>query len=416
MPIVTTNFIRGRMNKSVDERLLPPGEYVDAMNLRLGSTETTEVGAVENSRGNTQLTTLAFDGQNLSSSATCIGAYQDSANETLYWFVHDPAFSCGGKVNNLDLILSYNTNANTLRYHVVSFTVLNFNPLHLMTAVEKIEDLLFFSDNLNPPRKINITHSYDFPVACIDQIVDEDLNVIVKPPGYEFEPGVTPTADIPLPAPTFVGLQLPGSENYIEDRFLSFAYRYRYENNEYSATSLFSNPAFATNPFKFSVKNYNNEGMQNRFNAVDVSFNTGSERVLEVDLLFKDSGTNNIYVIERFNKLEQGWADNSVHTFQFNNSKIYSVLGNDELLRLYDNVPKKARALTIMGNRLIYGNYVDGYNITNENDQKIAIDYSTELVSKNVGFEQLPEPSIANGDNYTIDPNNTVTATNAKAQ
>mgnify|MGYP004448627163 FL=1 len=416
MPIVTTNFIRGRMNKSVDERLLPPGEYVDAMNLRLGSTETTEVGAVENSRGNTQLTTLSFENINLTTAATCIGAYQDSANETLYWFVHDPNYTTGGKVKPLDLILSYNTNANTLRYHVISFTVLNFNPLYLMTAVEKIEDLLFFSDNFNPPRKINITQSYDFPVGQVDQIVDEDLNVIVKPPGYEFEPGVTPTADIPLPAPTFVGLQLPGSENYIEDRFLSFAYRYRYENNEYSATSLFSNPAFATNPFKFSVKNYNNEGMQNRFNAVDVSFNTGSERVLEVDLLFKDSSTNNIYVIERFNKLEQGWADNSVHTFQFNNSKIYSVLGSDELLRLYDNVPKKAQALTIMGNRLIYGNYVDGYNITNENDQKIAIDYSTELVTKNVGFEQLPEPSIANGDNYTIDPNNTITATNAKAQ
>ena len=60
MPIVTTNFIRGRMNKSVDERLLPPGEYVDAMNLRLGSTETTEVGAVENSRGNTQLNNFSF--------------------------------------------------------------------------------------------------------------------------------------------------------------------------------------------------------------------------------------------------------------------------------------------------------------------------------------------------------------------
>ena len=45
MPIVTTNFIAGRMNKSVDERLLPPGEYIDAMNVRLGSTETTEIGA-----------------------------------------------------------------------------------------------------------------------------------------------------------------------------------------------------------------------------------------------------------------------------------------------------------------------------------------------------------------------------------
>ena len=413
MPIVTTNFIRGRMNKSVDERLLPPGEYVDAMNLRLGSTETTEVGAVENSKGNTQLTTLSFSGQNLSTQATCIGAYQDSANETLYWFVHDPVFACGGKVNKLDLILSYNTNANTLRYHVISFTVLNFDPLNLITGIEKIEDLLFFSDNVNPPRKINIKHSYDFPVACVDQIVDEDINVIVKPPGYEFTPGVTPTADIPLPAPTFVGLSLPGSENYIEDRFLCFAYRYRYSNNEYSAISLFSKPAFATSPFKFSVKNYNNEGMQNRFNAVNVSFSTGSERVNEVDLLFKDTNTNSIYVIERFNKLENGWADDSVHTFQFNNSKIYSVLGSDELLRLYDNVPRKAQALTIMGNRLIYGNYVDGYNITNENDQKIAINYATELLTKNVDFVAIADPTITNGNNYTIDPNNTVTATNA---
>ena len=38
------------------------------------------------------------------------------------------------------------------------------------------------------------------------------------------------------------------------------------------------------------------------------------------------------------------------------------------------------------------------------------------MVSKNVDFEELPEPTLANGDNYTIDPNNTVTATNAVAQ
>ena len=72
MPIVTTNFIAGRMNKSVDERLLPPGEYVDAMNVRLGSTEATEIGAVENSKGNEQLTTIQYNGVALSSSAVCV--------------------------------------------------------------------------------------------------------------------------------------------------------------------------------------------------------------------------------------------------------------------------------------------------------------------------------------------------------
>ena len=72
MPITTTNFIAGRMNKSVDERLLPPGEYIDAQNVRLGSTEATEIGAVENSKGNEQLTTLQFDGTNLSSETISI--------------------------------------------------------------------------------------------------------------------------------------------------------------------------------------------------------------------------------------------------------------------------------------------------------------------------------------------------------
>jgi hypothetical protein len=414
MPIVTTNFIKGRMNKSVDERLLPPGEYVDAMNLRLGATETTEIGAIENSKGNTQLTSLSFpEGTPLSSNTRCLGAYEDHANETLYWFVHDPNNTTLG---NLDAVISYNTNGNSLRYHVITKNTLNFNPDYLITGVEKIEDLLFFTDNINPPRKINITHNYPFPVAGVDQTIEEDLNVIVKPPGYEFDPATTPAADVPLPAPQLRGLTLPGSENYIEDRFLCFAYRYRYANNEYSAISLFSKPAFATSNFVFNIKNYNNDGMKNRFNAVNVTFNTGSKRVKEVDLLFKDTSNNNVYVIERFNKEENGWANDARRTFQFNNSKVYSVLGSDEILRLYDNVPKYAKALTLMGNRLIYGNYTDGYNITNSSNQKIALDYSTSLVSKNVDFVDLQAPTLSNGDNYTIDPNNTVTATNAVAE
>ena len=81
MPIVTTNFIAGRMNKSVDERLLPPGEYIDALNVRLGATETTEIGAVENSKGNDKLTTVEFLNTALSATAVCIGAYEDGTRE-----------------------------------------------------------------------------------------------------------------------------------------------------------------------------------------------------------------------------------------------------------------------------------------------------------------------------------------------
>ena len=106
MANIQRNFVAGRMNKSLDERLIPNGEYVDALNVRLGSTEDSEIGAVENSKGNVQVTSLQYiNGTKLSSSARCIGAFEDGANETIYWFVHDPAFSIGS-TGFLDLILS----------------------------------------------------------------------------------------------------------------------------------------------------------------------------------------------------------------------------------------------------------------------------------------------------------------------
>ena len=90
------HFISGRMNKSVDERLVPNGEYIDAMNVRLGSTEASDIGSVENSKGNTQITTLKYNSTALSPNARCIGAYEDSANETIYWFIHDSSFTGAG--------------------------------------------------------------------------------------------------------------------------------------------------------------------------------------------------------------------------------------------------------------------------------------------------------------------------------
>ena len=108
----TLTFVAGRMNKTIDERLLANGEYIHAQNVRLGSTEDSEIGSVENAKGNERLTTLTYtDAANtpLSSSARCIGAYEDSSSNTIYWMVHDPAFLLGGVTYKLDMIVSYNT-------------------------------------------------------------------------------------------------------------------------------------------------------------------------------------------------------------------------------------------------------------------------------------------------------------------
>ena len=115
--------------------------------------------------------------------------------------------------------------------------------------------------------------------------------------------------------------------------------------------------------------------------------------------------------IERFNKLDQGWLDNVEQTFQFTNQKIYTVLPEAQLLRLFDNVPKIAQAQTLMGNRLMYGNYVDGYNITNENGQDVYLDYTLDLISEDLDAGETP--SINTTFNYSI--NGSVSVINGTA-
>ena len=384
MPQFTRNFIKGRMNKSVDERLVPQGEYIDAQNCRLGSTENTEIGAVENSLGNTRLTTLTYEGQALSSDTKCIGAYEDGGNETMYWFVNDPS---NGTSNTgvVDMIVSYDTKNDSLFYHVISTSILNFNNKNLITGVNLIDGLLFFTDNLNPPRKINVNRTYQYPISDVDQITEQDIGVIVAPP--LFAPTLTPT-------------QQGGGENYMKEIMISFAYRYQYEDNEYSAMSPFSPISFSPGPFQLDYSTYDNIGMENVYNSVIVKFNTGTKNVKGIDLLFKSTNFTTVNVIERFNKLDQGWLDNVEQTFQFTNQKIYTVLPEAQMIRLFDNVPRIAQAQTLMGNRLMYGNYVDGYNITNSDGQDVYLDYELDLVTENLSSDQT---SSVNSDfNYSI--------------
>jgi hypothetical protein len=195
MANLTRNFVLGKMNKVVDERLVPNGEYIDALNIRMGSTEQSEIGVIENTKGNEKLTTLRYiDGTSLSANARCIGAVEDSEAETVYWFVHDPTFIVGA-TGKLDMIVSYNMLNNILTYHVVSIddgnnarTTLNFSPEYLITGVNLIktgnndEVLIYFTDNYNQPRFINNLRRYNLPLANIDQFTNESILVIKKPP------------------------------------------------------------------------------------------------------------------------------------------------------------------------------------------------------------------------------------------
>lgn len=393
MANISRNFILGKMNKMVDERLVPNGEYIDALNVRMGSTEGSEIGVIENAKGNELLADLRYNDIELVG-ARCIGAFEDGANETIYWFITSSTepltTSPTGKV---DMIASYDTKTSIVTYHVISVrdgatnnTTLNFNDKYLITGINLIENLLFFTDNINPPRQINTKRNYPNPNANVDGVSAESLLVIKKPP---------------ITSPTINPISNSSQENFLEDRFICFAYRYRYEDNEYSATSQFSAPSFKPGVFDYSPITALNEGMLNGANACEITYNSGGPLVKSVDLLFKDMNSSIIKVIERLDKVAKGLADDTEYTYTFSNSKIFTILPDSEILRLYDNVPLLSQAQTLMGNRIMYGNYTEGYDLINPYGEPTRLDYTTSLISQSIGLSTLT--STIDTANYSWD-------------
>lgn len=359
MDLVKT-FVKGRMNKSLDERLIPDGEYIDAMNIRVGSTELSNVGSLENARGNLKISNILYDGDPLNVTASCIGAFQDGVNDTIYWFIHSPD-------DEVDMIVSMNVETGVVVYHVISTSVLNFSRENLINGINKIEDLLFFTDGFNPPRKINVKRSYPTEPT----LTEKDISVILAPPSRP---------------PSIELLNVGGKENYIEDNFLSFAYRYKYFDGEYSAVSQFSEIAFEPGFFNFDFSTFSNAGMRNSFNAVNITFDTGGPSVVGIDLLYKTSVSTVINIVQKYNKIDDGILDNTTITKIFDSKRIFTTLPESEILRTFDNVPLVAKAQTLMGNRIMYGNYKDGNELIDSNGRNLNVDLDVLLNQEKIGY------------------------------
>ena len=357
-------FNKGRMNKDVDERLVPNGEYTDALNIRVTNTDDSDSGTVQNEKGNTKLTRI-----NVSGNPRCIGSVSDEANEQIYWFVvNDSGHS---------FIFEYDA-VNDVTSTVLSDTrtgsaqVLGFDKQYKITGANVVynkttdETLLFFTDNLNPPRMVNVNRAKAYGSG---NFVEDDINLYKKPPRK---------------APSVLGFNTATAvENGVSERFFAFAYRYKYLDNQYSALSAFTQYQFTPGLFDLNFSTFENEGMVNQFNGYNITYNTGDKRVTDIQLCFKSPLSGEVFIIDTINKKENDYIDDVERTYTFINNKVYQALPDDELNRVFDNVPLKALAQDVIEDRLVFGNYTTQYDIKeNESDEgTIAIDYEAEQLS-----------------------------------
>ena len=88
MPEIKHEFTGGRMNKDLDERLVPNGEYRDAMNIKVSTSDGSDVGTVQNILGNSLVPGQGF----IVVGADCVGSISDEKNDKLYYFVSQKPF------------------------------------------------------------------------------------------------------------------------------------------------------------------------------------------------------------------------------------------------------------------------------------------------------------------------------------
>jgi hypothetical protein len=159
------------MNKDLDERLLPQGEYRDGQNISVSKSEGPDEGVVENILGNSQ-----YSNFNFRAGTEIIGYYVDTNKDRIFIFatnfsdsspdqlsnfpqgdLNDPA---GGTILGSQCVIAYIegplTGGSPASGIIVQGNFLNFSKTHEMLGVDLIEDLLFFTDNRNQPRKINV--------------------------------------------------------------------------------------------------------------------------------------------------------------------------------------------------------------------------------------------------------------------
>ena len=489
MPKLAHNFVQGKMNKDLDERLVPSGQYRDALNIQVSTSEGSDVGAVENILGNTKLnkksSSVNWAANFGLTSAQCIGATRDTQNNKLYWFVTSAS---------VDVILEYDEATGFVAPILVdTASVLNFNTANFITGVNVFEGLLCWTDNLNEPRKILIsrfkagstqsgtsinTHTQVYS----RNFIASDITVIKKKPNerlhyvaasstrtgngvgldrvttdktfVEWVDGVRVTMDIGS-ARTFTTSAAPNwlngdiitlrasefnndrnaDDNYevrmqltanpsgaslsfinatilsissdmpdieltwecelqedppmFEFSFPRFAYRWKYVDGEISPFSPWTNAIFVPGPFEYGSYDAYNEGMVNNLRKLTLSgFETPPADVDRVEILYKDSSENIIYRIEDKPK--------TVTTVSITSEVVVNVIDSNQILRPYDNVPLKALAQEVIGNRLVYGNYVQQNNIEDE------VDLTVNLQSNNIAAVKTPEESVKSLRDYQI--------------
>ena len=425
MPEIKNNFIQGKMNKDLDDRLLPNGQYRDAQNITITKSDDSDVGVLQNVKGNKLPYTDSVNVISANPNAKVIGAYVDNEKEKVYYFVTDRST---GKLS--DTVQPPGDSSNALAtsgFHaiyvwdqkdsgstpkkIVSGSFLNFSKDYLITGISKIGDLLFFTDNLNQPRRINVE------TALRDSSF---YNSEIKISTAKFAP--------------FYSIRLLDSSNnstmskgsgitsdFLEKNFVRFSYRFKYADGEYSTMAPFSQVVFIPSIYDgntgFTLAQISD--ILDSFEVKDM-VNYINKAVMQIQLPSTDSTVLNDFEIDRIQILSRVDGDlsvkviddieaatasisNGILNYTYNATEPFKTLPENQTIRVFDNVPLRAQAQETTGNRVVYANFVNNRSLPIVDfDANFSSKSSSSVNEDDYLYKEYPYHSVKSRRKYQI--------------
>lgn len=520
MAEVKNSFLKSKMNKDLDSRLLPNGEYRDAVNVQVIKSEGDDVGALENVLGNKSVGDFvryiesSIDGVELNGDLISVGYFVDQTNSDVYLFFTDyPNYQVDTKykpeANNFIIRWSSESPIKVLVYGAF----LNFHPSFPIIGVNLLEQLLFFTDNRNQPRKINVTTATTVAnyYTTEDQIsvakynpyraieIYKTLDVTSPPPSLPtltvaedvvdslsfkttsvppatITPGLTISSSsyieneldqvvvsnvdnaesiitlnqrVSLDAGSViqfnylqtsmvdaVSANLPdgntsnpfyepnytGDPKYLEDKFVKFSYRFRFDDGEYSILAPFTQACFIPKQDGYFLDGDEEQTFsstivdfaKNKVNKIDLQIPLpdmaskmyDSYKISEIDIIYKESDALAVQVIETIPLVRiQRESENSKYfNFTYLSTKPYKTLPESELVRVYDKTPVKAFSQEVSSNRIIYGNFQDKHTPPAGIDYQVSVSRKLDIdgLGSSLGTLEYPSSTVKENRNYQV--------------
>jgi len=364
------------LDKSTDEKLVQKTSFVDALNVYVdGDLDSESAGVIKSIKGNSPIAfasdELSLDGDQ--GSWYCLGSTVDQNTGIVYFFMvgegrgnhgvfaYDHRGVLPSKVRDDDgNITGFDTpTPGKLRRIIVSndfaFPSKGFvkgDVVYTNTSTFREYDqngpekdvLLYFTDNKNEPRKVNVYRAY-----FTDGFSSED-----RQPRRD-QINACPRVPLGKVTFTFVNDESLSVNNFAASPGFQFAYQNIYKDGLESAISPYSDIAFPPSIVNRGAANKDNILAHNK---CVLTIPRQNVEVESVRLLARYGNGANFIEIDEIPNVDPG---NDI-TFDFLNDRVPGGVSKQTTDKTFDNLPRRAESQTVVSSRLVYGNYVEGFD------------------------------------------------------